>query len=420
MDNLSINVIGLGYIGLPTAAMFADQGVDVHGVDINKNLINQVNMAAIDLSEPGLADLVNKSVNNGFLVAGVEPTKADVFIVAVPTPLLHGEKIPDISYVKDAIAKIAPFLEINNLIIVESTCPVGTTEEIARYLSALRPDLTFPQSRNDEAEIMIAYCPERVIPGDVIAEFKWNSRIIGGITDRCSVRAKEIYEMVVSSDCNISDSKTAEMTKLVENSFRDVNLAFANEISIICDNLDVDVDEVIQLANKHPRVNVLRPGAGVGGHCIAVDPWFIVDKDKKNSKLIRCAREVNSFKPKWVSQKILKALNELKNIDPTDKNVAIFGLAFKPNTSDFRGSPAIQILYDLVDSSDYYFNIVEPNFNTLPLSQKRGQLTTMEKAIHHCNVIIFLVAHNEFKSLKFTSIKDKIVLDFCGSLSDRA
>jgi len=360
-----ISVIGLGYIGLPTAAILATRGIDVVGVDVNEKAVAIINQGNVHIEEPDLDILVRAAVTSGKLKALTVPETADAFIIAVPTPF-KDEHIPDLSYIEAAAKAIAPVLQKGNLIILESTSPVGSTEQLSTWLGNYRSDLKFPHESGDEADIHIAHCPERVLPGKVLTELIENDRVIGGISPTCAERAKDLYKSFVSGECIITDARTAEMAKLVENAFRDVNIAFANELSIICEKLDINVWELIELANRHPRVNILQPGPGVGGHCIAVDPWFIVNAANDEARLIRTAREVNDSKPAYVIDKILEASRGIST--PV---IACLGLAFKANIDDLRESPALQIVIQLAKKSGYRILAVEPHINELPDSLKK-------------------------------------------------
>ncbi|MGC3339089.1 UDP-N-acetyl-D-mannosamine dehydrogenase, partial [Pseudomonas aeruginosa] len=302
MSFQTISVIGLGYIGLPTAAVFASRQKKVIGVDVNQAAVDTINRGEIHIVEPDLDMVVHAAVTEGYLRATTSPEPADAFLIAVPTPFKH-EHEPDLTFIEAASKSIAPVLKKGDLVILESTSPVGATEQMARWLAEFRPDLTFPQTHGETSDIRVAHCPERVLPGHVLRELVENDRVIGGMSEKCSEAASRLYKIFVKGECIITNARTAEMCKLTENSFRDVNIAFANELSIICDKLDINVWELIRLANRHPRVNILQPGPGVGGHCIAVDPWFIVSKTPDEAKLIRSAREVNDYKPFWVLEK---------------------------------------------------------------------------------------------------------------------
>lgn len=410
-----ISVIGLGYIGLPTAAMLASRGVKVIGVDVNANVVETINTGKVHIVEPDLDIIVQSVVSTGYLRAVTTPEAADVFIITVPTPFKIGHE-PDLSFVEAAVVSIAPVLEKGNLIILESTSPVGTTEAIAKQLSMLRADLIFPQSHSCEADVNIAYCPERVMPGQIIRELIENDRIIGGITATCTQRAYELYKMFVRSECIITDSRTAEMAKLTENAFRDVNIAFANELSIICDKLHIDVWELIKLANRHPRVNILQPGPGVGGHCIAVDPWFIVNATPDEARLIRTARKVNDSKPQYVLEKIHQAALAFAN-----PKICCLGIAYKANTDDLRESPAVKIIEQLTVDQKYHITIVEPNIKELPKELNHCQLaaeTDFENVLKTSDIIILMVAHKEFKMLDERLIANKIIINIANPQDD--
>ena len=404
MKFTKINVIGLGYIGLPTAAVFADHGIMVHGVDINQHAVDTINRGKIHIIEPDLDTAVAKAVSNGFLQASTKAEKADAFLIAVPTPF-KGNHEPDLSYIEAACQAIAPVLQKGNLVILESTSPVGATEQVAEWLKSARPDLTFPQTHGEDSDIRIAHCPERVLPGKVLQELISNDRIIGGITPKCSEAAALLYKTFVQGECIITNARTAEMCKLTENSFRDVNIAFANELSIICEKLDINVWELIQLANRHPRVNILQPGPGVGGHCIAVDPWFIVSKTPEQARLIRTAREVNDTKPEWVIDQVKIKIAEFLQANPEktikDVTVACYGLAFKPDIDDLRESPALNITKKLAEQG---LNIlaIEPNIQELPAKLPSNieliSLNDNQKA----NIHLILVDHRQFKKMNLS------------------
>jgi UDP-N-acetyl-D-mannosaminuronic acid dehydrogenase len=403
-----IAVIGLGYIGLPTAAVLASKNLQVTGCDIDANTVNIINNGKVHIVEPALDDLVHQVVSSGKLRAVTKPEAADVFLITVPTPIT-ADKEPDLSYIEAAVASIYDLLQQGNLIILESTSPVGTTDSISRTLAKLRPDLRFPHQDPDHADIFIAYCAERVMPGQILRELVENDRIIGGITPRCTQRAKSLYEIFVKGQCLTTNSRTAEMTKLTENSFRDVNIAFANELSIICDKLQINVWELISLANHHPRVNILQPGPGVGGHCIAVDPWFIVHSSPDEATLIHTARNVNDLKPTFIIAKILEAVRAIEN-----PRIACFGISYKPNTDDLRESPVIHILEYLAKVSSVTVDIVEPNIVKLPPALagfEQFKLANATTALRQANIILFMVAHNEFKLLNAAEFAGKTVID---------
>lgn len=408
-----VSVIGLGYIGLPTAAIIASRKIRVTGVDISQNTIDTINRGEIHIIEPELDMLVHAAVTEGYLHATTQPESADVFIIAVPTPFKDDHQ-PDLSYIKTASQSIASVLQKGNLVILESTSPVGTTEKMASWLAECRPDLTFPQSHGVKSDIRIAYCPERVLPGHILRELVQNDRVIGGMTPVCSAMAVQLYKQFVEGDCILTHVRTAEMCKLTENSFRDVNIAFANELSIICDKLDINVWELIQLANRHPRVNILQPGPGVGGHCIAVDPWFIVNSAPAEAQLIATARRVNDSKPAWVIEKVKSAIVEFLQDNPEktarDVTVACFGLAFKADIDDLRESPALEITHTIAVTHPGHVLVVEPNISSLPISLvELVQLSSIEETLAEADILLVLVDHKPFKNMKINLEKHKII-----------
>lgn len=410
-----VSVIGLGYIGLPTAAMFASRKLEVIGVDVNEAAVETINRGEIHIVEPDLDMVVHAAVNEGYLRATTAPEPADAFLIAVPTPFKDEDREPDLSYIEAASKAIAPVLERGNLVILESTSPVGATEAMAAWLAEARPDLSFPQSGNASVDVNIAHCPERVLPGKVMQELITNDRVIGGMTDQCSQRAAALYKAFVTGRCVIaSGPRVAELAKLTENSFRDVNIAFANELSLICDRLDIDVWELISLANRHPRVNILRPGPGVGGHCIAVDPWFIVSSARAEARLIRTAREVNDSKPGWVLEKVRAAIGQHLMDHPTksagEVTIAIYGLAFKPDIDDLRESPALSIARDLAAGHQGPIWVVEPNISTIPHGVGQARLAGLEEC-NGADIRVFLVKHSEFQALEEPA---GLVIDACG------
>ena len=396
----TISMIGLGYIGLPTATLFASRKKKVIGVDVSEHAVNTINSGKIHIVEPELDMLVHAAVTEGYLRATRTPEPADAFLIAVPTPF-KGDHKPDLSYIESAAKAIAPILNKGNLVILESTSPVGATEQMSAWLSEARPDLTFPQQAGEEADIQIAHCPERVLPGKVVHELVSNDRIIGGMTRKASEMSVALYKIFVEGACIVTDARTAEMCKLTENSFRDVNIAFANELSMICDKLEINVWELVELANRHPRVSILQPGAGVGGHCIAVDPWFIVDTTPDEARLIRTAREVNDFKSEWVLNKIKAAVLDTmatkQGSTISDIKVACLGLAFKPDIDDLRESPAVDITRNLA-ALGCQIVAVEPNIEVLPpkLAQANISLATLDEAVETADVICVLVKHTPF------------------------
>lgn len=394
-----ICVIGLGYIGLPTAATFAAHGIKVTGVDVNQHAVDMINQGKVHIVEPDLDALVKVVVAKGMLSAQTTPVAADAYIVAVPTPFKDNYE-PDLKYIEAASKALAPFLKKGNLVILESTSPVGATEQMATWLSEARPDLSFPQQKGEVSDIRVAHCPERVLPGKVLVELISNDRIIGGMTPRCSKAACDLYNTFVKGACIETNARTAEMCKLTENSFRDVNIAFANELSVICDKLDINVWELIKLANRHPRVNILQPGPGVGGHCIAVDPWFIVSKTPEQARLIRTAREVNDSKPEWVIDQVEIKIAEFLQANPKktikDVNIACYGLAFKPDIDDLRESPALEITKQLAEQG-YNIWAIEPNIQKLPAKLGLNVKLIDLEAAKSADIHLILVDHSYFK-----------------------
>lgn len=396
-----ISVVGLGYIGLPTAAMFASRKIQVVGVDVNQRAVDTINRGEIHIVEPDLDMVVHAAVTEGFLRATTRPESAEAFLIAVPTPFKGDNHDPDLSYIEAAARAIAPVLQPGNLVILESTSPVGATEAMADWLASERSDLTFPQTHGEDSDIRIAHCPERVLPGKVMQELITNDRVIGGMTTRCSSLAAALYKTFVTGECVIATGpRVAEMAKLTENSFRDVNIAFANELSLICDQLKMDVWELIRLANRHPRVDILQPGPGVGGHCIAVDPWFIVSTAPQQARLIRTAREVNDSKPNWVIEKVCAAIGAflMENTGKTaaEVTVAVYGLAFKPNIDDLRESPALEIARKLASNHLSRLLVVEPNIRALPDGLGDALLVDYDQAAN-ADVHVLLVDHAAFK-----------------------
>ncbi|OIQ23497.1 UDP-N-acetyl-D-mannosamine dehydrogenase [Lacinutrix sp. MedPE-SW] len=391
----TVVMVGLGYIGLPTAALIASRNIKVTGVDIHQHVVDTINKGEIHIVEPDLDGLVHHVVKDKYLTASTTPVEADVYLIAVPTPF-KGDHEPDISYVESAVRAILPTLKEGALVIIESTSPVGTTEKMEKVIFSERPEL--------EGKIFMAYCPERVLPGNVIHELEHNDRAIGGINDASTEKAVAFYKHFVKGQLHKTNSKTAEMCKLVENSSRDAQIAFANELSMICDEAGINVWELIRLANKHPRVNILQPGTGVGGHCIAVDPWFIVSEFPEQAKIIRASREINNYKTEWVIEKIKSTALQFELDNGKKPKIAAMGLAFKPNIDDLRESPALNVVEALINEN---FNImaVEPNIE----SHKTLEIHNAKNAIDTADIIVYLVAHNEFKTLE----SNNITLDFC-------
>ena len=406
-----IEVVGLGYIGLPTAAVFADQGVEVVGVDTKADVVEKVRQGKAHFGEPNLDALVRRVVESKKLRASLEHEEADAFMIAVPTPVRAGHK-PDISYVDAAAKAIAPKLKPGDLVILESTSPVGTTERISAIMAEARPDLSFPHQKGELSDIRVAHCPERVLPGRILEEVVNNARIIGGITRKCAQLALSLYQIVVKGECHVTNARTAELAKLTENAFRDVNIAFANELSFICDRLGVNVWELIRLANQHPRVNILRPGPGVGGHWIAVDPWFIVDSAPEDARLIRASREINDEKPDFVVRKVKERAADLRQ--PV---VACLGLAFKADVDDLRESPAVEVVRKLAEAGLGKILVVEPHVNKLPhdLEHPNLQFADFEVAVKSANLIVLLVGHRAFMHVDRDMLKDKFVIDTVGA-----
>tara|TARA_B100000927_G_scaffold108089_1_gene87388 strand:+ start:7984 stop:9189 length:1206 start_codon:yes stop_codon:yes gene_type:complete len=399
MKENKVVIMGLGYIGLPTAAVIASNEFVVQGVDVNQEVVNTINKGDIHIIEPDLDVLVKSVVNKGLLKASIVPDNADVFLIAVPTPF-KGDFEPDLKFVESATKMIIPKLKAGNLFIIESTSPVGTTNKMAEIIFDKRPDL--------KDNLYIAYCPERVLPGKVIYELENNDRVIGGIDKKSTKVAQEFYRKFVKGELHASDAKTAEMCKLVENSSRDVSIAFANELSMICDKAEINVWELIKLANKHPRVNILQPGTGVGGHCIAVDPWFVVSNFPQEAVIIKQARTINTYKTMWVIEKIKRSALEFENKNKRKPLIALMGLAFKPDIDDLRESPAVEVVENLLEKGEYDILLVEPNLT----ASEKYKLTNFQMLENEAlDIVVYLVAHKEFKDLNFNAIE----LDFCGA-----
>jgi UDP-N-acetyl-D-mannosaminuronic acid dehydrogenase len=408
-----ISVIGLGYIGLPTATLFANAGIDVVGVDVSPSIIATVNSGHPHFGEPNLDILLTKVVLAGNLKASLEVEPAEAFIIAVPTPFRDGHQ-PDLSCVEAAARAIAPVLKKGNLVVLESTSPVGTTEQVAKWLAEARPDLSFPHTCAENPDVNLAYCPERVLPGRILSELISNARIIGGLMPACGARARALYESIVLEEkCHVTSARAAEMAKLSENAFRDVNIAFANELSMICDALDIDAWDVIRLANLHPRVQILEPGPGVGGHCIAVDPWFIVSQSPAEARLIRTAREVNDSKPHHVVNKIRQAAANCRLPRP---RIAFFGLSYKANVEDLRESPSLEIVATVANDDIGTVMAVEPHIDVLPaaLAALGVELTGTDDALAQADILVLLVDHREFRSVDQNRLAGKTVLDTRG------
>ncbi|HZJ97854.1 MAG TPA: UDP-N-acetyl-D-mannosamine dehydrogenase [Oligella sp.] len=397
----AVSTIGLGYIGLPTSALIASHGIAVHGVDISQHVVDTINAGKIHIVEPDLDKAVADAVSAGFLKADTQPAVADVYLIVVPTPFKGGSHEPDISYIQAATEGILPLLKEGDLYIIESTSPAGTTERMRDFIYTQRPEL--------RDKLYIAYCPERVLPGNVMYELVHNDRVIGGIDDASTQKAAEFYQQFVKGELHSTNARTAEMCKLVENSSRDVQIAFANELSIICEKANINVWELIKLANKHPRVNILQPGSGVGGHCIAVDPYFITAEYPMESQIIGKAREINNYKAFWCAAQVRQAIEAFKLKEGKAPNVALMGLAFKPNIDDLRQSPAVYITQRVLqEANDETYFIVEPNIEEHPIYK----LASTEKAVESADIVVFLVSHDAFKNIAIDN--SKIVLDFCG------
>lgn len=400
LNSPEVIMIGLGYIGLPTAALIAKNKTNVHGVDINPKVVETINEGKIHIVEPELDTIVAEAVKEGYLKAGTTPVEGNAYLIVVPTPF-KGKNEPDISFVESGTRAILPLLKEGDLYIIESTSPIGTTEKMMNLIYSERPEL--------KDKIYIAYCPERVLPGNVMYELVHNDRVIGGVNPESTEKAVAFYKQYVEGELHKTNARTAEMCKLVENSSRDVQIAFANELSLICDKADINVWELIELANKHPRVNILQPGCGVGGHCIAVDPYFIVSDYPMETQIIGKAREINNYKSFWCAEKVQTAKLEFQLKHGRKPSIALMGLAFKPNIDDLRESPAKYIVQKVLQNAnnENYF-VVEPNIE----SHNIFKLTTYQEALEQADIIVFLVAHDEFKTLNIP--ESKVVLDFCG------
>jgi len=393
-------MVGLGYIGLPTAGVMANHNIKVQGVDVKQEVVDIINDGKIHIVEPGLEELIHSGVTKGFLNASLSPVSANTYLIAVPTPF-KGNFEPDLTYVEKAIDAILPHLKENQLVVIESTSPVGTTEKMYNRIVNARPEL--------KGKLNMAYCPERVLPGNVIHELENNDRVIGGIDDKSTKAASDFYAQFVKGELHPTNASTAEMCKLVENASRDSQIAFANELSMICDKADINVYKLIELTNKHPRVNILQPGTGVGGHCIAVDPWFIVNDFPNEAKFVKQAREINNYKTDWVIEKIKNTILEFRLIHNKAPKVALMGLAFKPDIDDLRESPAVKVVDELYkDLGLANFSVVEPNVQT----HNSFEIVDAEKAINESDIVVYLVNHSPFRN--FTINDSKKVLDFCG------
>lgn len=405
-----ICVLGLGYVGLPTAAVFASRGVRVVGVDVNRQAVDLINEGRIHIVEPDLDILVHAAVTAGMLAAATRPEPADAFVIAVPTPFKDDHR-PDLSYVEAATVSLAPVLKKGDLVVLESTSPVGTTEAICGWLAERRPDLSFPHEAGDAADVQVAHSPERVLPGRVLLELVRNDRVVGGVSPRCAERAAALYALAVMGRCLITTARTAELVKLSENAYRDVNIAFANELSLVCERLGIDVWKVIELANHHPRVDILKPGPGVGGHCIAVDPWFIVDSAPDRTPLIQAARKVNDGKPFHVVEQALTSAKEKGGA------IACLGLSYKADIDDLRESPAVEIVAELAKAKTGEVLAVEPHVDDLPRELRdlpNLRLVDIDTALAAARTVVLLVDHQAFKGLDRTRLAGKTVIDTRG------
>jgi UDP-N-acetyl-D-mannosaminuronic acid dehydrogenase len=410
----NVTILGLGYIGLPTAAIIASRGIRVTGVDINEEVVKTVASGTIHIAEPDLDGLVQKVVSSGWLAVTTEIKPADVFIIAVPTPIDRNNSA-DMHSVMAAADSVTQVLAPGNLVILESTSPIGTTERIAKRITEKRPDLFIGPGEEGQAGISLAYCPERVLPGRILNELANNDRCIGGVTPSCARRAQRFYKSFVRGACIATTARAAEMVKLTENAFRDTNVAFANELSLICARFDINVWEVIDLANRHPRVNILRPGPGVGGHCVAVDPWFLVESAPDLARLVRTSREINDGKTHWTIERAISLIS-----DHPYAKIACFGLAFKANVDDLRESPALEVALQLAHKYGSRVKIVEPNIKELPseFSESSAELTDLDEAIRTCEIAIILVDHDQFKTVPLAERRHMAVLDTRGVWQD--
>ena len=412
---MKVSIIGLGYIGLPTAALIAKKGLDVQGIDINNSIIQTINTGKSPIVEFGLEDLISSTVSSGKLIASKDIVKSDVFVITVQTPLAQNNQ-PDMTFVSQVIQSIAPLIEKGNLIILESTSPVGATELISDELRNLRKDLSFPHYKSTkDHDVNIAYCPERVLPGNTLEELQTNDRILGGMTKQCAIKAQNFYNQFVQAECLLTDSRTAEICKLTENSYRDVNIAFSNEISMICEENSIDIWELISLANRHPRVEMLQPGPGVGGHCLPIDPWFIVSTNPDSAELIKTARSVNDKKTSFVVNQIESSLKN-NELSFEEISICLLGISYKANSDDLRESPSLDILKKLTKFKFKNINVVEPNANFLPEKEsfQNINLLDLKEGIESSDVIVSLVDHREFKGIDKKTLEDKILLDTIG------
>ena len=406
----TVCVIGLGYVGLPTAAVIANRGIEVVGVDTNVNVVEELGRGETHIVEPDLDILVRSAITSGNLTIRAKPVKADVFVIAVPTPFTD-RRTADLEHLEAAARDLAPVLKSGDLVVLESTSPVGTTGQLANWLAEERADLSFPADGGETCDVHVAHSPERVLPGRVLLELVGNERVVGGLTPACGERAKAFYATFVKGDCHVTDARTAELVKLAENAYRDTNIAFANEMGNVCEELGIDVWSLVELANRHPRVNILRPGPGVGGHCIAVDPWFIVQTAPESTPLIKAARDVNDGMPARVVRRIRAALGEQPG-----GPVACLGLAYKANIDDLRESPALGVIRLLAAETSVPMLIVEPNIESLPgdLALRDATLCALDDALDAADIVVLLTDHNEFRSLERERLAGKTVIDTRG------
>lgn len=415
MNFKKVCVVGLGYIGLPTAAIAADSGYKTIGVDINKDIVNVINKGKTHIVEPELNEIVFSSVSSGNLKALSLPEASDVFVITVPTPLNDNDKSPDLTFIKSAADLISPVISRGNLIILESTSPVGTTKLLANWLHQTRSELNFAGITNKKIDIFISYCPERVLPGKILKELKENDRIIGGLCEDSANLAEIFYKKFVTGNIHKTDTETAELSKLIENSYRDVNIAFANELDSISEDLGISSRDVINLANKHPRVNILNPGPGVGGHCIAVDPWFIISQNDQKSTLMKQARLINDKKPSIVVNKILDFCSKNETSYQHELKIGLFGLSYKPNIDDLRESPSLKIANLLSEKLPGKIYAVEPHIDSNNEKLKGNfKLVSYKVAQESCDLLVYLVSHSEFVEELKKNMPKKVIFDYCG------
>jgi UDP-N-acetyl-D-mannosaminuronic acid dehydrogenase len=411
-----VTLVGLGYVGLPLAALLAAKGFVVKGVDTDPSVVSRINAHSIQTREPGLDSLVREGVRSGALSASVTMAVSEVYVIAVPTPLT-AQRTADLSHIRSAVTTIAPVLKTGDLLILESTSPIGTTEQVACWLAEQRPDLRFPGQHEGAPDVHIAYCPERVLPGSALRELEANERVIGGLSAACTAAAADFYGAFVQGACLTTDSRTAEMCKLAENSFRDVNIAYANELSMLCERMGVDTRTLISLANRHPRVAILEPGPGVGGHCVAVDPVFLQQAAPDLTTLISAARQVNDSKPAWVIAKVEQAVAQLREAGVETPKIVCLGLTFKPDIDDLRESPALAIAVQLAQRFPDHVYAVEPNLTTLPSPVNHHVRLVDVQQAHHCDVLVQLVNHREFRDQPLRPTAQQRLVDVWAGLA---